>query len=400
MYLTRLSLTNYRAFTRLDLEFPGRIVLLVGANAQGKTSILEAIYYLATFSSFHAATDRQLINFTMPEESIMVARIVAEFKTQQKQHQLEVRLVKETNGANSPQRFRKEVLLDGVKRKIGDVLGKFNAVIFLPQMARIIEGAPADRRQYLNALLSQVIPHYARHLRGYGKVLSQRNALLKMLSERGGEASQLEVWDDMLAKHSAAIMKARIIAIRELEHISKRIHYRLTDSQEVLRFHYRPAFEPLPAPKGQLVLPVDTDVDRSALSIEDLQVGFIKALCNARREDISRGLTTLGPHRDELRILSNKIDLGNYGSRGQSRTALLAMKMAEVQWMREKTGEWPVLLLDEMLAELDPQRRHDLLEVLKDAEQALLTSTDLDMFEADFVAQHEVWHVDNGLVKK
>jgi Recombinational DNA repair ATPase (RecF pathway) len=172
----------------------------------------------------------------------------------------------------------------------------------------------------------------------------------------------------------------------------------LTNQAEVLRFLYQPAYEPLPSPKGQMLLPVQTSVDRTGIGLDELEQGFRKAIHSAYREDINRGMTTLGPHRDEFRFLSNRIDLGNYGSRGQSRTALLSLKFAEVKWMQEKTGEWPVLLLDEIMAELDPQRRKDLLTVLNEVEQALLTSTDPEMFSRDFVSLHEVWQVRDGMV--
>ena len=398
MYLTRLSLTNFRAFSRLDLDFPRRIILLYGANAQGKTSILEAVSFLATFSSFHASNERQLLNFNMAEATQMVGRIVAEYQRASKKHTLEVRLILERNGTAASPRFRKEILLDGVKRRVGDVLGHFNAVIFLPQMARIIEGSPSDRRRYVDELLAQIVPHYGKHLSDYAKVLSQRNALLKMLSEQGGDARQLEVWDDMLAKHGAAIMHARIQALDELELVARRVHQQLTHGAEILRLSYQPAYEPLPQPKGQLLLPVETTVDRSSLKADEIQAGLKKALHAAYREDISRGITTLGPHRDDLRFISNQIDLGDFGSRGQSRTVLLAMKLAEVQWMHQKTGEWPVLLLDEIMSELDPQRRDDLLTALDQVEQGLITSTDLDMFEDAFVAKHDTWLVEGGRV--
>jgi DNA replication and repair protein RecF len=398
MYLTRLSLTNFRALTRLDLDIPRRLVLLVGKNAQGKTSILEAIYYLATFSSFHAANDRQLINLGMSSDPLSVARIVAEFQTSLRKHTFEVRLIQEANGGGTQPRFRKEILLNGVKKKVGDAIGQFNAVLFTPQMTRVIEGAPSDRRQYLDELISQVIPHYAQHLGDYAKVLTRRNALLKMLCENGGDASQLDVWDEMLAKHGAFVMQARIQAIAEMAELVKRIHQRLTDGQEVLRLSYQPAYEPVQAPRGQLALPVDMEIDHSGFSILELQAGFLAGLHASHKGDIQRGMTTLGPHRDELRFISNKLDLGEYGSRGQGRSAILSMKMAEVQWMKGKTGEWPVLLLDEILAELDPQRRSDLLKVVEEAEQGLLTSADLQMFEPDFVNRQQVWQVDGGMV--
>jgi len=134
--------------------------------------------------------------------------------------------------------------------------------------------------------------------------------------------------------------------------------------------------------------------------MEEIEAGFRKALHGAYREDISRGMTTLGPHRDEFRFIGNGIDLGDYGSRGQGRTALLSLKLAEVQWMRMRTGEWPVLLLDEIMAELDPERRSSLLAVLSQVEQALLTSTDPDMFPIEFTQNHEIWRVRDGLVSR
>ncbi|MDY6868179.1 MAG: DNA replication/repair protein RecF [Chloroflexota bacterium] len=398
MYLNRLSLTNFRSFSRLDLDIPREIFLLVGDNAQGKTTLLEAIYFLSTFSSFHASSDRQLINFTVPEEKVTVGRIVGEFTRRDGSHRIEVRLIRESNDFNNHARFRKEVLLDGVKRKISEVLGWFNAVIFLPQMARIIEEGPYERRGYLDTLISQVSPRYIQHLSDYDKTLSQRNALLKQLGEQGGDPEQLAVWDGMLARHGAFIMAERIRTIRELEQEAKRIHYDLSHGQEVLRLDYQPAYEPLSAPEGQMALPVDTVADRSGFSLEDIEVGMVEALKKLQRDEIARGVTTIGPHRDELRFLSNQIDLGEYGSRGQVRTALMAMKLAEVNWLHQRTGDWPVLLLDEILSEMDTQRRADLLDALTECDQAILTSTDLSMFESGFVETHPVWRVANGMV--
>ena len=398
MYLTRLSLTDFRGFSRLDLNVPREIFLLVGGNAQGKTTLLEAIYLLSTFSSFHASSDRQLINFTQPLNQLTVSRIIGDFTRRDGDHRIEVRLILEPNGDNGSTRFRKEVLLDCVKRKIGEVVGWFNAVIFLPQMARIIEEGPSERRRHLDLLISQVSPRYVQHLNDYAQTLSQRNALLKQLSERGGDPEQLAVWDGMLARHGAFIMWDRIRTIREMEEAATRIHYDLTNGQEVLRLDYQPAYEPLLQPKGQMALPVNGVADRSGLSAQEIEQGLLAALRGKQREEIARGVTTLGPHRDEMRFLSNQIDLGEFGSRGQGRTALLAMKLAEVTWLHKRTGDWPVLLLDETLSELDTQRRADLLGALAACDQAILTSTDLEMFEGDFIKSHPVWRVDAGMV--
>lgn len=398
MHLNRLSLTNFRTFSRLDLDIPREILLLVGGNAQGKTTLLEAIYFLSTFTSFHASSDRQLINFTLPENTLTVGRIIGEFTRRDGQHRLEVRLIREPNGANGSTRFRKEVLLDGVKRKINQVVGKFNAVIFLPQMARIIEEGPSERRRYLDMVISQVSPRYVQHLSDYSATLTQRNALLKQLAERGGDPEQLAVWDGMLARHGAFIMTERIRSIRELEQEAKRLHYDLTDGKEVLRLDYQPAYDPLAAANGQMALPVSTVADRSGFDLKEIEEGMLGALKMRQREEIARGVTTLGPHRDELRFLSNQVDLGDYGSRGQGRTALLALKLAEVNWLKQRTGEWPVLLLDEIMSELDVRRRSDLLASLSECDQAILTSTDISMFDQSFVHTHHIWRVEGGMV--
>ena len=400
MYLKHLSLTDFRAFSRLDLDVPREIFLLVGENAQGKTSLIEAIFFLSTFTSLLASSDRQLLNFSLPETGLQVGRIVGEFVRRDGSHRIEVRLIQEPNGTNGKIRFRKEVLLDGTKRKMSQVIGWFNAVIFLPQMVRIIEDSPAERRRYLDMLNSQVSPRYVQHLLDYGQTLTQRNALLKQLWERNGDPHQLDVWDGMLARHGAFIMRERIRTIREMEAEAQRVHYDLTHGKEVLRVDYQPAFEPLGSPEGQMALPVTAVADRSGLTEDEIETGFLQALKRLQREEIARGVTTIGPHRDEMRFLSNQVDLGNYGSRGQGRTALLSMKMAEVNWLRQRTGDWPVLLLDETLSELDIQRRADLLKTLSQCDQAILTSTDLSMFDPAFLYQHQVWRVANGQVSQ
>lgn len=396
MRLTHLSLTNFRNFTRLDVDFPGGTVLVVGDNAQGKTSLLEAVYYLATLDSFHASQDRQLIHFLAAREPLAVARIVAGFQRSGKRHRLEVRIIQETNGYNGSAHVRKEVLLDEVKLKASEAVGQFKAVLFLPHMLRVIDGVPDERRRYLNLVLVQVLNHYSAELAEYTKALSQRNALLKQLAERQGDAAQLDYWDDLVATSGAQLIQARIRAIQELERLAARFHRELTASSEVLRLNYQPSYDPLPQVPGQYLLPVDAPVDRSGFSLEHIRQGFKEKLAQLRSEEIARGSTTIGPHRDELRFLSNRVDLGDFGSRGQVRTAMLALKLAEVAWIKEKTGHDPVLLLDEVMAELDTHRRTDLLSRLAAVDQSLLTTTDLDLFDPEFVRKATLWQVVGG----
>ena len=399
MYLKHLSLTNFRNFTRLDIDVPRRVVLLVGGNAQGKTSVLEAVYFLAAFTSFQTHADRQIINFTEAKNnSLTVTRLIAEYQRGNGKHRLEARLILEPTGVVNGQRLRKEVLLDGVKKHVSEVIGHFNAVIFVPQMSQIIEGAPEERRRYMNLALAQSTPAYARVLSEYTQALTQRNALLKLLGERGGNPDQLGVWDETLARLGAQIILWRIEAIQQIERLASRVHNELTRGTEILRLSYEPAFDPLPKPNGQLGLKINTVVDRSGLELKEIQTSFRERLRERRSEEIARGVTTIGPHRDELRFLANDIDLANYGSRGQVRTALLSLKLAEVNWMEERTGEWPVILLDEVMAELDVNRRADLLKYIGEREQVLFTTADLNLFSPEFVEKAEVWKVEGGVI--
>jgi DNA replication and repair protein RecF len=325
--------------------------------------------------------------------------LVAEYVRGPTKHRLEVRLVLEAVGTTG-QRLRKEILLDGVKRSLAEVIGHFNAVIFVAQMTQIIEGGPDHRRRYLNLALAQTVPGYARQLSEYGEALTQRNALLKLLAERGGDPSQLDYWDESISRTGAGIIFHRIQAIQEIEKQAVKIHQELTRSVEMLRLHYQPAYDPLPRPQGQIAMTLTTPVQRNGLGEEDIRRGFLEELRRSRGEEIRRGVTILGPHRDDLRFLANGIDLSDYGSRGQVRTALLSLKLAEIEWMKTRTGHWPVLLLDEVLAELDAQRRLDLLATLDKIEQALLTTTDLKLFTQEFVEKAETWQVEGGRVRR
>ncbi len=394
MHLQHLSLSHFRNFARLDAQLPADPLIILGRNAQGKTSLLEAIYFLATLSSFHADTDRQLVNFLEARKPLGVARIKADYSRGDQQHQLEIRIIKEKT-KNGVDRARKELLLDGVKKKLSEGIGHFNAVLFLPQMLQIIDGSPGFRRRYLDLALSQAQPFYAAALSEYEQIVSQRNALLKQLGESGGERAQLDFWDERLSLLGAQVLRARFQAIKEMDQYAAQIHQELTAGAETLLLDYRPTVDPLPTPSGQPEL-LSAQRDRSEISLEQIQSIFFESLQTARKEHIARGVTTLGPHRDDLRFITAGVDLGSYGSRGQIRTVLLALKLAEMQWMQLRTGHKPVLLLDEVLAELDVQRRADLLSRISANGQVLLTTTDLNLFDASFVKRSKIWTIEQG----
>lgn len=399
MRVAHLSLTNFRNYSRLEADLPAGPLILVGQNAQGKTSLLEAIYYLATASSPHASADRQLIHWlALRNDPRPYMKILAEVHTAQEIRRVDIRVELEDAGAALEPRLKKTVLINGLKRRAGDLHGAVNVVLFLPQDMALVEGSPTDRRRYLDTTLCQVDPVYCLALGEYGKILSQRNALLKQLQERNGGSTELEFWDTELCRHGATLIAARAKAIEEIERLAAPIHRELTEGAEHLRLAYQPAFDPLADDTGQIPLGLDVPITRAGITPDEIAASLRERLETSRRSEIERGMTLTGPHRDDVRFIASGIDLGIYGSRGQGRTAVLSLKLAEMAWMNDRAGEPPILLLDEVLAELDPQRRRDLLKRIGGAEQSVLTTTDLSLFEPEFVERVKVWNVIGGTI--
>lgn len=398
MLLTHLSLTNFRNFIRLETDLPAGQTLLVGANAQGKTSLLEAIHFLTAGSSPHSPSDRNLINLLVLKEQRPFARIVAEVSRQDRAHTIEIRLILETIGPNGEQRLRKEVLINGIKRRLRGLAGVFNSILFLPQDMLILEGSPGKRRRHLNETISQVDPAYAEALAEYGKVLTQRNALLKQLQERRAERRQLTFWNERLAEQAAILIRSRALGLSELEKLADRIHSELSRGKETLRLKYVPAFHRTAEAGQQFDLPFAGETDWTTPAQQVLKNKILETYHNTQGEEIARGITLSGPHRDDFYFIVNDMDLRLYGSRGQNRTAMLSLMLAEVEWLHQRAGEWPVLLLDEVLAELDATRREDLLRRIGSVNQTILTAADMDMFNDSFRRRATVWQIRAGTI--
>ena len=401
MYLKFLELKNFRLFSEFALQIPNQMILITGANAQGKTTLLEAIYYLATFSSFHASNDRQLIRFGFGEKET-AAEIKGIFHSN-KDHHMEVFMVVDQD-KNNLSRYRKAIKFDAQNYKVNEAIGKFNAVLFLPEMTQIVDGAPVFRRKYIDLVIAQAIPMYMTQLSQYFQAVQHRNALLKSISEGSAKVSHLEVWDIEVARLGAVIIKTRDTVLQELEIESHNNHFLLSHGLESLTIRYHPSFDPARSndpQKAQLLSTEQTNavLSRDHLNENEIDSMFFKALVENRSADIDRGYTTIGPHRDDIRFLSNHTDLGYYGSRGQIRTALIALKLAESTWLEKSTGQKPVLLFDEVLAELDGQRRHDLLEHLTNAHQVFLTTTNADLFAGEYRDLCAIWQIQNGIVQ-
>jgi DNA replication and repair protein RecF len=380
MRLTHLSLHNFRNYVRLDLDLPPGVAVLLGDNAQGKTNLLEAVYYLATSRSPHAGADRELVNWlAVEQEPLPYARLVGRVARGESVLTIEITL---TQQANNGDRYRKQIRVNGVARRAMDLLGQLNVVLFLPEDIALVSGSPSLRRRYLDVMLCQIDPPYCRSLSRYNRIVTQRNALLRDLRERGGGPAQLSFWDERLVEHGTTLITRRQAALIALDELAHAVHGELTGGVERLRLRYLPSVE------------IDGQEGTAAVSAT-----FQTQLEALRRREIAAGMTVLGPHRDELRFSINDVDAGTYGSRGQQRTVALALKLAEVDLMWRETGQFPVVLLDDVLSELDAHRRRCLLHRLASTDgprQAIITTTDLHTLPEAFLQGCQLWQVQMG----
>lgn len=399
MRLTHLSLTNFRNYTRLELNLPERLTVFQGLNAQGKTNLLEAIHLLATGRSPRAAAERELINWLALEGPLPYARLVGQIGVGRDAQQLELVLElarNGTTGGNGPV-VRKQVLINGAPKRGLDLIGRLRVVLFLPEDINLVAGSPSERRRYLDIALCQIDPAYCRALAEYNKGLAQRNALLKRLRDEGGDTRQLTFWDGQLTEHGSALLHRRAIAIQALDRITAERHQDLTQGAERLRLSYLPS----PDPRRLLAAPLEGAETAAAYAEKTREVIAERLAAQLRAthgRDIGGGTSLLGPHRDDLAFAVEARDLRIFGSRGQQRTAALALKLAEVQMMRDETGDSPLLLLDDVMSELDAVRRHTLLDALAEVTQALVTTTDWADFTPELLAQAQRLQVLAGQV--
>ena len=395
MHITQLSLTNYRNYGRLNLELPSGPVLLRGDNANGKTNLLESIYFLSTTRGVHARADQQLINWlVLRQDPLPFVRAEATIQTRNDAFQLAITILREGDS------LRKDIRLNSVKKRAMDVIGKLNTVMFLPGDIELVTGAPAIRRRYLDSTLCQINQSYCQALSRYNKVLTQRNALLKELYKRNGNADQLLYWDEELAHYGATLVFERHNSVLELDTTARQRHRELSGGKEGLRLHYAPSFDPHQRPKPDYQLPLLMEdlapYTAAAPPIKEVRETFLAYLRQARDEEINRGVTLVGPHRDDFHFLVDGIDMTLYGSRGQQRTAALSTKLAEISLMRQTTGETPVLLLDDVMSELDASRRQQVITVVDQVGQAILTTTDWEDYDLDFRQRATLFSVTMG----
>ena len=401
MHLAHLSLTNFRNYVRCDLDFSSPITVVLGANAQGKTNLLEAIYYLATSQSPRTRSDRELVNWLANEEHPPFARLEARVEGSDILREMSVVLL------NDGERLQKEIRINGVKRRTLDLVGQLKVVLFMPEDIDLIAGSPDARRRYLDAAISQLDRRYARSLLDYDRVLVQRNSLLRQLRDHHGHPQQLEFWDERLADQGSQIVATRVATVARLHELLQDVHPRLTGGAERLHLLYRSSL-PLEGANGLVAyrqLPLDParPQQEAAGSDRPSQAGiravFRQQLQDRQGEEIERGMTLSGPHRDDLRFLVGGVDMCVYGSRGQQRTIAISLKLAELELIRAETGEEPILLLDDVMSELDEERRRYVMDAIHGDQQVIITTTDLESFDQRFLEQAAAWTITEGKVE-
>jgi DNA replication and repair protein RecF len=400
MHLAHLSITNFRNYVRSELDFSSPITVVQGANAQGKTNLLEAVYYLATAESPRSRTDRELINWLANEEHPTFARLEGRIEGSDALREVSLVLL------NANERLRKEIRINGVKRRTLDLVGQIKVVLFMPEDIDLIAGSPEARRRYLDSAISQTNRPYARSLHEYNRVLVQRNSLLRQLRERLGDPLQLEFWNERLIEQGSRLVASRLDTVAHLDELVQEIHPRLTGGGERLRLLYRSSL-PLDGADGLVQyrqLPLDgagrergSQVGATPTSAS-VKAIFRQQLEERQDKEILRGMTLVGPHRDDLRFLVGGVDMCTYGSRGQQRTISISLKLAEMELIRAKTSEEPILLLDDVMSELDEERRRYLMEAIHGDQQVIVTTTDLDYFAPSFLERAAVWGVQEGRI--
>lgn len=378
-------MANFRIFRSLSLNLAPGVNIFSGGNAQGKTSLLEAIYILAIGKAFRAENEREVLSWDSQSNKIAHTIIDASFVSGDESNRIIIVYNPiYPNQAYSNSNFksvRKEIKVNGIRSSASDLVGTINAVLFSANDMDLVLGSPSYRRRYMDILLSQSDKGYLVALQTYQKILQQRNQLLRLIQDQRAEIHELEFWNVSLSKEGSFLMGKRFDAINKISRISNEILGHLTNSKENLSIVYRPS---LGAPIQKM--PSESE--------------FLTALEEARTADLRRGMTTLGPHRDDLGILVNEIDMGPFSSRGQARTLALSMKLAEAKVLEDLRGYPPLVLLDDVLSELDEQRRDMVLNQTLKSGQTLITSTDLDSFDQDFMSQSNVFTINQGVIQE
>lgn len=366
MYVKTITLTQFRNYRDAQISFSPLTNIIYGNNAQGKTNILEAVYLFSQGRSYRTKSDRELVMF-----GEQFSRITSVFEDTRRDYRAELRVLKDG---------RKAIKINEVPiTKLSMLMSYFNTVMFSPEDLELIKGAPGIRRKFLDAAISQMYPNYLNALIQYNKTLAQKNSLLKTLRMSSVRTDEtLSVWNEQLAGHAAVIMSHRTRFLRELAQWAERIYSDI--GKEKLELRYAPNMRDDGAEDGC------QDKQRLWESFERYQ-----------RREIENGSSMIGVQRDDIAVSIDGKDAKMYGSQGQQRSSVLSIKIAQTEYIHEQKGEYPVLLLDDVMSELDMHRRSYLAERIQN-KQTLITCTDTDVVKS--TENTKLFYVENGTVKE
>jgi len=368
VYIKKIQLENYRNYKSLELELSDELNIFVGNNAQGKTNILEALFVGGFGKSFRTSKDQDLV---MHDQ--LYAKISLEAVREETDQYIDIRLT---------HKKKKEIRVNNYYlNRLSDLIGRLNIIIFSPEDLRLIKEGPSDRRKFIDRELSHISPKYCHQLIDYSRLLKQRNQLLKDNFSNPLPYESVEIWDEQLAEKGTHIILSRNTFIKKLDTLSRLMHRRLTNGKEDLEINY------ICNIKTQNLQDYDT-----------IYKEFKKLLKKQFNSDSRRGFTSVGPHRDDIGLFIDKIDIRHFGSQGQQRTAALSMKLSEIEIVKGETGENPILLLDDVMSELDPSRQNDLIRSLRHI-QTIITVTEINSLIDQYLDHARIYHVAEGTVK-
>lgn len=366
MYLEGIELKNYRNYETVKLSFSPSINVLIGENAQGKTNLVESIYFLAMSRSHRSPRDRELIRWDSDFAKVNGQLI-------KKSHSVPLEIVLSKRGKIAKMNHLEQ-------RKLSDYIGQLNVILFAPEDLSLVKGSPSVRRRFIDMELGQMNKIYLHHLTQYQRVLKQRNQFLKKAKyDRKHDALYLDILTEQLATEGAEVLYHRYRFVKQLTKWAQEVQTDISSGKEELRISYK-----------------TTSSVSDKMSKEELLSQLQKDYEKAKEQEIDQGTTTLGPHRDDLVFYVNEKNVQTYGSQGQQRTTALSLKLAEIELMYEMTGEYPILLLDDVLSELDDSRQTHLLNAIQNKVQTFITTTSLDGVQMDLLQNPRIFKVENG----
>ncbi|MGO2082721.1 DNA replication/repair protein RecF [Vagococcus sp.] len=370
MYLKNIELTSYRNYDQLSLDFSQRLNVFLGENAQGKTNLLESIYMLALARSHRTTNDKELIEWSK-EFSRIEGRVV-------KQHsEVDLTMIISNKG-------KKTKINHLEQQRLSDYIGQLNVILFAPEDLTLVKGSPQNRRKFLDMEIGQINPQYLHYLSTYQSVLKQRNQYLKKIGQmKTKDLIYLDVLSEQLAQAGSHVLFYRLHFIKKLEKWANEIHKKISYSKENLTIAYK-SYQKL----------------TSEQSAQELNLLLYTDLKKNEAKDLHQQSTSIGPHRDDLLFFVNEKNVQTYGSQGQQRTTALSLKLAEIELINEEIGEYPILLLDDVLSELDDERQVQLLELIEMKLQTFLTTTSLNHLENKLKIKPEVYQITQGSVER